>query len=394
MFGFLSGLLLYSLLFYGGVRPSDVFILGIAAVLGFALLVVSDAIRGRPLSVPFLVFQILCLFVMISVGVKPALGLFAAGWSWEAARRSEHSLLRFLYFLFIVGLLEALLGLFQYFVEPGWMPGYINAFNTSSGTLINRNHFAGLLEMIVPVSIGLAYMAARRHQEMARPYVFLLGGAFMGLAVVFSLSRTGIFSLLMTLLFLTVVVRVHASQRRLGALLGITFLGLLAAGALWIGIDVVLERYQEALKQDAVLREGRMIVFRDTLRMIAANPKGIGIGKYQDIFRQYQTFHPDLLFDHAHNDYLESIAEWGILISSVFWILVFGIFFQTVRTFLQIQEPEHRGVMLACIGAMFAILLHSMTDFNLQIPSNAMLFFSFAGIALHFATKTLEIRRE
>ncbi len=43
---------------------------------------------------------------------------------------------------------------------------------------------------------------------------------------------------------------------------------------------------------------------------------------------------------------------------------------------------NRRGILLACTGAIFSILVHSFTDFNLQIPSNAMLFFTFVGISL------------
>jgi len=63
----------------------------------------------------------------------------------------------------------------QYFIAPGWIFGYTNS-GAVSGTLINRNHFAGLLEMLIPVAFGLAYIAARRHRDTARAYVYLAAG--------------------------------------------------------------------------------------------------------------------------------------------------------------------------------------------------------------------------
>ncbi len=56
--------------------------------------------------------------------------------------------------------------------------------------------------------------------------------------------------------------------------------------------------------EDAILREGRLIVFTDIIRMIRANPFGVGIVQYQNRIREYQTIHPELLLDQAHNDYL------------------------------------------------------------------------------------------
>jgi O-antigen ligase len=115
--------------------------------------------------------------------------------------------------------------------------------------------------------------------------------------------------------------------------------------------------------------------------MIKANPLGIGIGRYQDVFRQYQTYRPELLFDHTHNDYLETIAEWGLPIAITFWMSLFFLLYRSVRAFFTVSAIEQRGILLGCIGPILSILVHSLTDFNLQIPSNAMLFFTFVGIA-------------
>ena len=386
MFAFLAGLIAYSLLFFGGVRSFDTLILGMAVVIGLATFLAREILRRRPIPLLFILLQIPWLSMMFYLGVKPALALFAAVWSWEAARRDEKSVLRFFNFLFVIGVIEALLGLFQYLAAPGWIFGYINSFNNSSGTLINRNHFAGLLEMIVAVSFGLAYIGMR-HYEIARSYVFLLGGAVMGLAILFSLSRMGIASLLVTLAFLFVMIIFTGSPMRRAMGLGAAFAGILAAGVFWIGIGGILERYGYLLKEDAALLEGRTIVYWDTLNMIADNPRGIGGGKYQDVFRRYQTFRPDALFDHAHNDYLESIAEWGILDACLFWICVFSVVVFGIRGFFRKRSAEERGVILACSGGLFAILLHSLTDFNLQIPSNAIVFFSLVGILLTLATE-------
>ena len=387
MFGFLAVLFLYSLLFFGAVRPLETYVVGITAVVGFGVLIVTDVIRRQRLSVFFLLFSGIAFLIMATAGVKPAIGLFAASWSWEAARRKPNSVLKFFYFLFFLGLLEALLGLFQYFVSPGWMPGYHNAFSISAGTLINRNHFAGFLEMTIAVSLGLAYAAAHLDEGIARSYSILLGAALMGLAVMFSLSRTGIISLVLTLMFITIAIWTRVSQKRLAITLATVFFGLLAGGALWIGMENIFARYEELLQQDEMLSAGRLDLSRDTLKMIVANPLGIGAGKYQDVFRQYQTFHTESLFDHAHNDYLEITAEWGILGSLVFWVSIVLILISAARAFAHHPIPARRGGLLACAGALFAILVHSTTDFNLQIPSNAMLFFSFVGIALALTTR-------
>jgi len=157
---------------------------------------------------------------------------------------------------------------------------------------------------------------------------------------------------------------------------------LVTAGAMWIGVDSVVQRYSDLMVDDGLFRQARLMIFRDVNRMIIANPLGVGVGNFQDRFRQYQTFRPDLLFDHAHNDYLETAAEWGLPVAIAFWSFIVFAAVRAFRLFASAQSPEQRGMLLACIGAILAILIHSLMDFNLQIPSNAMLFFTFVGISL------------
>ena len=173
----------------------------------------------------------------------------------------------------------------------------------------------------------------------------------------------------------------------MGFALGFGMVGLVLAGALWIGIDGVVQRYAELTGEEGILREGRVLVFQDVLRMIAASPAGVGTGNFQDRFRPFQTYHSDWFFDHAHNDYLETAAEWGLPAAAAFWSFLIFVVIRGGRLFVSIDSPEQQGILLACTGAIFSILLHSLTDFNLQIPSNAMLFFTFVGISLALPLK-------
>jgi len=383
MFALLVLLLAYSLVTFGAVLPSSWFILALSWLTGIAICVVWRTVRERRLDMSFLALFVLGSLSFGFLPAKLAIGFVATGWAATAARNSNAPrTLRFLHGLLFIGLLEALLGLVQFFISPGWIFGYVNSSYRSTGTLINRNHFAGLLEMFIPICLGLAYVAARKYQELARPYLYLLAGAFMALSLLFSVSRTGIFSFALTVCVLGFLVQWRKSQKGLALALSLGMLGLVVAGAIWVGTDVVVQRYSELLGEDAILHDGRMIVFSDTARMIRANPFGVGIGKYQDRFREYQTFRPDLLFDHAHNEYLETAAEWGVPWAIAFWIFVFCTVVRAVRLFVSVGSPEERGILLACIGGVLSILLHSLTDFNLQIPSNAMLFFTLLGISL------------
>ncbi len=338
MFGFLGIVWTFTLVNFGGVLPHTAFGLHLGMVVAVLGLFVVSALRGRVMDVRSSGALLAALAMGIWLGPRLGVPLFSGVWAYFACRNSDdRRLVRFLHFLLLVGIAEALLGLFQYFVTPGWIFGYINAGSSSSGTLINRNHFAGLLEMLVPSAFGLSYLAARRDPDLFRSYAYLVVGAVISLALIFSASRMGIVSLFATVGFMALMIRMRASQKRVATVMGFGLAGLVMAAALWIGVDAILERYGMLLEADAALREGRMIVYSDSLKMIADSPWGIGIDGYRDVFRQYQTFNPGLLFDHAHNDYLETAAEWGVLIAAGFWIFIIGVLVQSVRVFLTSQ---------------------------------------------------------
>jgi hypothetical protein len=378
----LGALLLYSLATFGAVQPHSWLLvsIGVAAAL-VAYLVKAAILQDRWYYSAFVVF---CLAVLATSATRSGFfpALVAGLLAWIATAESRKHLVRFLRVLVVVGVAEALLGLTQYFISPGWIFGYVNTAYRVSGTLINHNHFAGLLEMLIPVAVCFAYIGTMRFGDLARSYVYLLAGAVMGVALFFSGSRMGIISFFATVFFLGIVLRLQRSRRSFATGFTLTLLGLVISAALWIGVDVVLQHYSELFGEEAISREGRVLVFRDAIRMIAANPLGVGIGNFQDRFREYQTYRPDLIFDHTHNDYLETAAEWGIPAAVLFWTFIGLVFIRSVRLFVSMHSPEQSGILLACIGAMFSILIHSLADFNLQIPSNAMLFFSFAGISL------------
>src|SRR5215467_9326798 len=119
-----------------------------------------------PVSIAFVIFSGLILWIHPQGGAA----LMAGGWAYMATRNYGSTIPRFFRYLLLLGILEALLGLVQYFLLPGWILGYQNPFYTTSGTLINHNHFAGLLEMLIPVAFGFAYASARETGDLARAY--------------------------------------------------------------------------------------------------------------------------------------------------------------------------------------------------------------------------------
>jgi O-antigen ligase len=383
VFVFAAFAIISSLLTFGAVLPVSYFSLALIWLIAAAWVTIWRLLTRENLTLPLVAAFLAGAAAIIFFGPRLALWIISGCWAWEAAYNNPKKILFFLRTIAAIGVLEAFLGLFQYFVAPGWILGYQNTSgNMVSGTLINRNHFAGLLEMLIPCSMGLGFIAVRKFGSVSRGYVHVLTGALMALALAFSLSRMGMFSFLVTVLFISILLFTRKSHRTLGVGLGIGLLGLVLAGVLWIGVDAIVERYAELVGGEATVNEARLTIDENTIEMIRHSPRGVGIGKYEDAFRPFQTTHPELLFDHAHNDYLETTAEWGLPIALCFWIGILAIFVSLVRLLMMTKSVETEGILLASTGAMFTILIHSLADFNLQIPSNAIIFFSFVGIGM------------
>jgi O-antigen ligase len=140
----------------------------------------------------------------------------------------------------------------------------------------------------------------------------------------------------------------------------------------WFGLDRVRER----LEKTVLTQEERYHVDVHGLGYLDDFwVTGSGGGTFAVVFPAYrdQGLAPHL-YVHAHNDYLESLLEYGVL--GV--VLPGGIVLLSVAAALRVlyrrRDPLPRGMAFASLMGIMAILIHSTADFNLHIPANAALF--------------------
>jgi O-antigen ligase len=289
---------------------------------------------------------------------------------------------------------EAFYGLVQYLT--GWQQifGYVKKYyvEDATGTYINRNHFAGLLEMILPFAVVLALRQARVLGRTASsgassirrvlsgrellPLVFwLFLATTLFAALVFSRSRMGIISAIASLIAVLALAGASSfpAKTRI-TVAALFFLGVVAL-VVWIGSDPVVTRFETLGQEYVQTGQNRISIWRDTLKLIHQYPLfGTGLGTFSVAYPSVQTAFLTLFVDHAHCDYLEVVSELGLpggilVFGSIFWILV-----RTVRRYGEAGERFDKAVCLACVGSIAAILLHSLVDFNLYIPANALVF--------------------
>ncbi|MEE8200752.1 MAG: O-antigen ligase family protein [Candidatus Acidoferrales bacterium] len=317
----------------------------------------------------------------------------------EVARRGEGRK-RLVWALVFLGAGEAFYGLVQ--VLTGWQPlqGYVREGLTPLGTYVNANHFAGLLEMTLPFALALAYYEFRRLPSVrgsrAGRLRALLGEpglervlfwAFLGLlmlaAVALAGSRMGLLAALGSLWVLAMLVGARgAGPVRVGVVM-VAFLAAAALLMVWLGaFEPLVERFQALEYEYAQPERGRWSIWQDTVRLIEGHPwLGVGLGAFPEAYRGVQTAYPTKTVLQAHNDYLHLAAEVGLVGA----LLVFGSFFYLLaaagRRFLRAESSLDQAVALGCAGSIAALLLHSLTDFNLQIPANALVFSVVLGLA-------------
>ncbi len=297
------------------------------------------------------------------------------------------------FFLLCFGFALALFGLIQHFAWNGKFYWFVNStmpVSSPFGPFVNHNHFAGYLEMIVPIPFALILTRAVR-SELSLIYGF--AGVIMSIAVIVSLSRGGMISMICGLVFVFLfslrskILRDDASSSitlflsRIGA--AAVLIVMIGAGVWWVGADSVIKRVEMTSLSTEIANtntgnktfyQSRGWIWRDTAAMIRDKwATGVGLGAYQTAYPIYSQQDGSLIVGQAHNDYLQVLADGGLVGAVLALLFIILLFVDIVRA------TGHRnrvmaGLALGCGGGIFAMLVHSLFDFNLQIPSNALLF--------------------
>ncbi len=298
------------------------------------------------------------------------------------AFRTRGELGKLAWFLIVFCFLVSVLAIIQYFTssrEIYWSEA-LKSDGEPFGPYVNRNHFAGFVELTLP--LGLALMAFRGVHREQLPLAVLLT-VVPASALILSGSRGGIIGFVFELGVLVLLVLARRSTawktRRVVAASAIALVAL--AMAAWVGADRAIARLS-SLKSPEVTLARRISMARGAAHIFLDHPIiGCGTGALVDVFPAYETAYDGKLVDHVHNDYLETLAETGLL-GGLSGALFLGLLYRrALETFLAEQGHFSRALHAGAIVAVSGILLHSLVDFNLRIPSNMLLFLVQAALA-------------
>lgn len=245
------------------------------------------------------------------------------------------------------------------------------------GPYVNRNHFAGLMELLIPMALVPLVLGKVRRERLATVGLF----AVMPITALFlSASRGGIVSFCVQFALLAyLLLRRRGLAKRLLAVSAVLLAALMIVS--WLGVGEILQRFSSM--QTLEVTEGkRAAMRRGAWHIFLDHPvAGTGLGTLQIVYPPYETLYDGKVVNHTHNDYLEALAETGALGGlCCAWFL--GVLFLKSITLFHRKDVSFPGAlqlsgMLACAG----ILVHALVDFNFHIPSNLWLFFLMAHLA-------------
>jgi O-antigen ligase len=404
-FAFICLILVFTPLARGGVQGWAIAVMHIVTLLALAILLVQRSLEWdwhwikTPLDWPIAALLLLTFFSTVFSSHRPTsvwafLLLLNYVIIYYLVIHTVHSrgkLRGLLWVILGTGGFLAIYGLLKFSgltIFPWFYYDDLPDFGALTSTYGNPNNIAGFFEMAIPLVLGLllADRRGRRSQIMYLPMLLLFG-----IALILTLSRGGwTCTMLGLLFFLSMLLFSEEFPRRRMAII-LTCSSIVAVLVLLSSFPAVQEllTVRQIVDQAGGL-DGRMQISKAVVVMIQEKPfLGFGPGTFAYSFLQYQPPGIQGWYTLAHNDYVHFIAETGILLAVIMVWMIIALFW---HGFNKLHNPSLfiRGATLGSMAGIFAILCHSLVDFNLHIPANALFFTVLAAIV---AAPELKIKK-
>lgn len=280
----------------------------------------------------------------------------------------------------VVAALEAALGIWQ----------SATGVDAAHGTYVNRDHYAGLLEMALPFAVMYPIAVMRRPTAGDGEKIGPVVRACIGLSIavliltgiISSLSRMGYVAGLFSLLVIGTLAAGAELSRRQRWIAAAGVAALVLALFVFLPPNELIARFGDIASSDKITGDDRVAMWRDTLHLVSDYPLfGCGLGGFVSALQKYQAALPLNTVDYAHNDVLQTLAEMGGVGFLLVVVFLGAVFTQTLRALSSLQN-DRRYRAFASVGAIAAICLHSLVDFNLHIPANGLVLAWICAVAV------------
>jgi O-antigen ligase len=391
-------LLMFGPLAFGAVEAWSIFALETGALLLTLLWLAKQWIDGQitihrnPLFLPMAAFAALVLFQIVfrlsaythdtvsGALLYCAYGMlcFLASQTLVRSSQARKIAVALAAFGFLVAMLALLQGIAPngklYWLRQPRLGGWIY------GPYVNHNHYAGLMELLVPIPLVISLTSLADDKE--RIAAGIAAAAMTG-TIFLSGSRGGMLAVLTEFVVLAVILVRQKKGVRL-AVAAATFAIVLLSLLTWLGGKELTARVTSISSETRGEITGgmRANIDRDSLRMFRARPAlGWGLGTFPVVYPEFRTFYTNFFVNEAHNDYLQLLVETGTVgFGLMIWFVI--VLYRSALQKTKNWTSEVSGAAgLACMLGATGILVHSVVDFNLQIPANAALFYVLCTIA-------------
>jgi hypothetical protein len=293
------------------------------------------------------------------------------------------------------GFVLALIGVTQRATAPEtllwwWQP--LDPGAKPIGPFVSRNDFAAWLLLATAVTIGYTILYVRAHgllqhrsariavtKVLADGSALISAGAaaFMLLTLTWALSRGALVGAAAAVVCGYLFSRHRSIGRGRGTTAGVTMLlGLLLLG-IWVNFGALATRLAGGTEAS------RATIWRETLPIVADFPiAGTGIGTYPRSMLIYQRTTPDILFNHAHSEYLQLVAEGGLMVT-VPAIVALAAWLALARRRIRNDHREILWIRLASAAGIAGIAVQCLWDATLRMPATAMLVALLAALVVH-----------
>ena len=293
------------------------------------------------------------------------------------------------YTLVVSGVLQALYGGITALTGA---PGEVAA-----GSFVNRNHFAGYMELCLSAGLGLLVgnltgKSAHTWRQFLRNSVawifsirmqLRLALVVMVIALILSRSRMGNSAFFISMLVtggIALLLSKRAPRSMMVLIASLVVIDIALVGA-YFGVEKVVDRLEQTQMKDERRESTQALAIWQDYPVF-----GSGLGSFRVVFPKYRGADLGEPYTHAHNDYVEFASETGAVGLGLLGLLVLMSFGAALRAQFARHNPLMRGFSFGAIMGIISLMIHSSVDFNLQIPANAltfMLLLAFAWVSLH-----------
>lgn len=311
-------------------------------------------------------------------------------------RRSDRTALVMVLAILAFG--ESLDGLWQFVTHHSTvfhLAGQPQYEGRGTGSFFNPNHLAGFLE--IAFCLLLAHVVvdrfdgSDRQRHWLRKIFYVYCAAFAVAGLYATLSRGAWISAGVGVL--AILLWCWRSRDLPPRVVDAALIAVLILGVLFVNRPALRERFREVvtinpdytfesspIEFQNLTGSGRVFLWISTWQMIRDHPLwGVGPGTWQWMHAAYRHPRSQGRPEYAHGDLLQLAAEYG----SIGWLLAVAtvgcFFWQVARLVRQANSPNDRALAIGSAAAVTALVVHSLVDFNLHIPANAMILAALGG---------------